>query len=127
MARIAIVVMNEHRIARIAKKCAQKKRETEEHARRQAILKKKQAQERKKYLAALAGKEDETWRQVNTLITGKRPADYDEAVQLLRDLKELVKGKSDKVLFQERLNNLCQEHRRKYSLIKRLKDSGLMV
>ncbi|HHB75672.1 MAG TPA: hypothetical protein ENK84_03900 [Desulfobulbus sp.] len=103
------------------------KREAEEHARRQAILKKEQARKRKKYLAGLAGKEDVLWSQVNTLIAGKRPADYDQAVRLLLDLKELAKGKSDRVLFLERLDNLCREHRRKYSLIKRLKDSGFRV
>jgi len=104
-----------------------KKREAEEHARRQAILKKQQAQERKKYLAGLAGKEDDLWRRITTLIAGKRPADYDQAVQLLLDLKELAKSKSDKGLFRERLDNLCREHRRKYSLIKRLKDAGFSV
>jgi len=103
-----------------------KKREAEEHARRQAILKKQQAQERKKYLAGLAGKEDEIWRQINSLISGKRPADYDRAVQLLLDLKELAKGKSAKTMFQAGLNELCQEHRRKYSLIKRLNDAGFI-
>ncbi len=104
-----------------------KKREAEEHARRKAILKKQQAQERKKYLAGLAGKEDEIWRQINSLISGKRAADYDRALQLLLDLKELARSKSEKTMFQAGLNELCQEHRRKYSLIKRLNDAGFRV
>ncbi len=103
-----------------------KKREAEEHARRQAILKKQQAQERKKYLAGLTGKEDEVWRQVNSLISGKRAADYDRAVQLLLDLKELARGKSEKTMFQTGLTELCQEHRRKYSLMNRLQEAGLV-
>ncbi len=115
-------------LSKQAEDCAEerKRREAEEHARRQAILKKKQAQERKKYLAGLVGKEDEIWRQVNSLISGKRPANYDRAVQLLLDLKDLARGKSEKTMFQAGLNELCQEHKRKYSFMNRLQDAGLI-
>lgn len=111
-----------------AESCAREreKREAEEYARKQATLKKEQARERKKYLAGLTGKESDLWHQITTLIAGKRPADYDQSVRLLLDLKELAKTRSDQALFRIKVNKLCQEHRRKYSLIKRLRNSGLI-
>ncbi|MGH8654762.1 MAG: hypothetical protein ACREYE_22505 [Gammaproteobacteria bacterium] len=40
-------------------------------------------------LNELARREPETWRKVDLLIATKKPGDYDEAVKLLRDLRDL--------------------------------------
>ncbi|NOR23322.1 MAG: hypothetical protein GQ542_02830, partial [Desulforhopalus sp.] len=94
-------------------------------ARKQALLKKQNAARRKKYLENLAGLEDELWLNVNALVSGKRPGDYDQALQLLLDLGELATNRSEKSLFNSRLDKLRWEHRRKYSMMKRLDKAGL--
>ncbi len=90
-------------------------------------MKKQQALERKKYLAGLAGREEELWRQIQSLVAGKRPTDYDQAVQLLLNLRDLAQGRSEKAAFQQKLALLAEEHRRKYSFIKKLNTSGFSV
>lgn len=107
--------------------CAKERleRETQEHARKQALLKKQNAARRKEYLESLAGREDELWLEVNALVSGKRPVDYNQALQLLLDLGELATNRSEKSLFNSRLEKLRWEHRRKYSMMKRLDKAGL--
>lgn len=90
-------------------------REALEHDRKQALLKKQN----------IAGREDELWLEVNALVSGKRPADYNQALQLLLDLRELATKKSEKPLFNSRLEKLRREHRRKSSMMKRLDNAGL--
>ena len=102
-------------------------RDAEEQARKQALLKKQQAHERKKYLTGLYGRETELWRQIQSLVAGKRSADYEQAVQLLLDLRDLAQGRSEKEVFQQKLALLAQEHRRKYSFIKKLAKAGFRV
>jgi hypothetical protein len=101
------------------------KREAQEHARKLAVLKKQNAARRKKYLESLAGCEEELWLKVNALISGRRPGDYDQALQLLLDLGELVTKRSEKLLFNSRLEKLRREHQRKSSMMKRLDEAGL--
>ncbi len=100
-------------------------KEAQEHARQEALLKKGNAARRTKYLESLAGREDELWPKINELVSGKRPVDYDQALQLLLDLGEIAKTRSAKQVFNSRLEKLRWEHRRKSSLLKRLDKAGL--
>jgi len=85
----------------------------------------RQAAERAKCLDALEGREAQTWDQVDALIATKRPTDYDQAVTLLTDLRDLANRKNGATAFQERLRNLCARHAAKSSLLRRLRAAKL--
>lgn len=78
------------------------------------------AQARARYLDELAPRQEETWRRIESLIDTKRPAEYDQAVQLLRDLRDLGGRMQSEPTFADRLADLRTRHARKPSLIERL-------
>lgn len=80
---------------------------------------------RERYLAGLAQQEDQVWKKIDDLIATKQPARYDEAVQLLVDLRDVAvqQGRTDH--FQKRSLQLCQQHANKPSLLRRMKQAGL--
>jgi hypothetical protein len=98
-----------------AKKAAEEKARREREA---AIL-------REKHLDQIEGREPELWNEVENLISTKQPKNYDSAVDLLVDLRDLAarKGKTDDL--QARLNAIRVAHVRKPSLIERLRKAGL--
>ena len=55
----------------------------------------------------------------------KRPTDYDQAVQLLRDLHDLSRRAGWTETFAERLGSLRERHAKKVSLLERLERAGL--
>jgi len=66
-----------------------RRKEAERQWRARARREREAAAVREKYLAGLAQHEPEVWARVNALIATKRPGDYDQAVQLLKDLSDL--------------------------------------
>ncbi len=78
-----------------------------------------------KRLKALALREEPTWQQVHTLIEQRKPAQYEEAVRLLKDLQAVGvrKGRSD--AFDQRVRQLRAQHPQKVSLLQRLDRLGL--
>jgi hypothetical protein len=99
--------------------------EAEKKARAAAALAKRKAAKRAKYLDDLAPRQAEVWRQVETLIEAKRPKEYDEAVQLLVDLRDLAErdGHGDEVA--RRIGELRGRHVKKPALLKRLDQANL--
>lgn len=97
-----------------AKKVAEEKARREREA---AIL-------RAKHLDKIAGREPELWNEVENLISTKQPKNYDSAVELLVDLRDLAarKGKTDD--FRSRIEAIHMAHARKPSLIERLRKAG---
>jgi hypothetical protein len=97
--------------------------EQRERARQQREREKAAAQDRR--LQALKGKDAASRRQVEALIDTKKPAEYDEAVALLLDLRELAQreGRGDE--FAGQMRQLRQRHARKVTLIERLDKAGL--
>jgi hypothetical protein len=75
---------------------------------------------RARQLDGLAAREADAWREVEGLVESRRPAAYDQAVVLLRDLREIsdTTGRSPK--FKSLVNGLRQRHRAKVSFLKRL-------
>jgi hypothetical protein len=59
-------------------------------ARQQSIRDQRAAVAREKYLAELAARESATWDRIEKLMGTKQPAKYDEAVQLLCDLRDVA-------------------------------------
>ncbi len=82
-------------------------------------------QARQRRLDELAADEPGAWQQVATLIDIKRPREYDIAVQLLVDLRELSDRDGRATSFRQRLVELRARHARKPSLLQRLDLVGL--
>jgi hypothetical protein len=104
----------------------EKSRKTaEQAARERARREREQAEARAQYLDQLAGREPATWREVEQLIDTKRPKDYDRAVTLLVDLRDLAgrSGRTDEAA--KRIRELRQRHANKPSLLQRFEAKKL--
>jgi len=97
----------------------------EQKTKEKARKEKEAAIAREKYLNGLAGKENEIWKKVDSLILTKKPKGYDEAVRLLVDLKDLDKKNNAASLFKSKLMAIRENHARKPSLIRRIDSAGL--
>jgi hypothetical protein len=100
-----------HQVARRREARARARRERQEQVARD------------RYLASLCKRERQAWQQVDTLIDTKRPRDYDAAVTLLSDLRD-VSGQKRSGQFAQRISELREAHATKPSLLARLKDAG---
>ncbi|HIJ41317.1 MAG TPA: hypothetical protein HPP90_09605 [Deltaproteobacteria bacterium] len=101
------------------------RRSAEKRAKEKARKARESAVIREKYLNELVKREDQVWKQVDELIGTKHQSDYDSAVQLLVDLRDVgIKRKNEKP-FQEKLHRIREVHSRKPSFMERLKKAGL--
>lgn len=76
---------------------------------------------RERRLTALRAEGEGSWRRIAALVATKKPGEYDRAVDLLLDLRDVC-AKED---FSRRIGGLRDEHRRKPSLMDRLDQAGL--
>ena len=97
----------------------------EQKAKAQARKKREKAIAREKYLNELAQREEKIQKAIETLIGTRRPSDYDEAVTLLVDLRDLNKKKNKEEVFEHKLRGIYEKHRRKSSFVRRLIKAGL--
>jgi hypothetical protein len=105
-------------------------REQQESARRaeeQTRREQQRRQARELHLNRLAQDLEAAWDRVETSIGTKKPREYDQAVDLLRDLHALAIRDEHADAFTQRLTHLRERHQGKPSLIKRLNDAGLMA
>ncbi|MFF4992565.1 hypothetical protein ACFY19_35700 [Streptosporangium saharense] len=105
-----------------------KERLREERLRRERERVRRERQEelaRERRLDELAGSPDEAWRRVESLVGTRKPREYGQAVELLRDLWALARREDDLGVFTGRLVLLRERHRGKSSLIRRLDEAGL--
>ena len=100
---------------------AEAKEAAEEKARRS----REAALARERYLDDLAGREAKVWSEIDQLIATKSPKNYDKAVQLLKDLRELSLRKKTEAGFGSRIEGLHATHALKPSFLKRLQAAGL--
>jgi len=100
-------------------------KEAEIRAREKAKREREEAERRKKYLEAIAGKEEEIWLKVGKLIASKNPKRYDDAVSLLQDLRDVAGMTGQTSEFSSRMESLCHEHSRKSALLERFRKAGL--
>ena len=77
-------------------------------------------------LHALAGREQGAWREVDGLIQQSQAQAYEEAVQLLRNLRELAEYQNRRPAFEGRLAILCDQYDRRHALMRRLREAGLI-
>lgn len=105
--------------------------EAERRAREQARADQERAAARAAHLATLVGREDELWGRVEALIETRRQDDYDAAVRLLADLRDLdrrgpaTSPTTSPGSFSTRLLQFRARHARKPSLISRLDRADL--
>jgi hypothetical protein len=77
------------------------------------------------YLNGLIGQEDELWGQVEAAIKTRLPKEYDRAVELLKDLRDLAERDGATAAVVKGLRELRERHRAKPTLIQRLDRAGL--
>jgi len=97
----------------------------EQKAIEKAQKEKEAAIAREKYLNDLSKKEHKIWKKVDALVLTKKPKDYDEAVRLLVDLRDLGKRNKKSSQFKAKLKEIRTEHNRKPSLMSRIDSAGL--
>ena len=110
-----------------AEAIAERRRKTarERAAREGAARERKEQAARVRYLTHLAKRERRAWQRVDALIRSKRPADYDAAVKLLVDLRDVSGRKRRDAAFTQRIGVLRSAHAKKPSLLARLTKAGL--
>jgi hypothetical protein len=98
--------------------------ETDKRAKEKACREREAAIAREKHLDSLVGHESRLWAKVGSLISTKQPKNYDQAVRVLLDLRELdfrTQGGD----FHRHLEVLRQAHAHKPSFLLRLEKAGL--
>jgi hypothetical protein len=80
---------------------------------------------RTRYLRNLAKREPAAWRHVDDLIATRRPAEYDQVVKLLADLRELGVLEKRVAAVDAQIRRLREQHAKKDSLLARLRRAGL--
>lgn len=78
-------------------------------------------------LEALTDKASRLWKEVDTLIARKQIKAYDEAIEILVELKEVAEYKGTQSAFQEKINKLHETHSRLPGLRWRMDSNGLKV
>ncbi len=105
--------------ARNALTAEKSRKAAEKAAGERARRERAQAEARVRYLEELAGREPAAWREVEQLIATKRPNDYDRAVSLLVDLRDLAARAGWTEATAKRIREIRQRHANKPSLLKR--------
>jgi hypothetical protein len=80
---------------------------------------------RSRYLDQLGKREEGTWNRIAAHIQKRQPNEYDKAVNLLIDLRDLALRQGRVAAFQSALAELRQEHAAKESLLRRLAKAEL--
>ncbi|GHJ17752.1 hypothetical protein [Micromonospora sp. AKA38] len=101
------------------------RRDAEQHERDRIRRERSAAAARQRHLDTLAVDQPAAWQRVAELIATKKPREYDTAVQLLVDLRDLAERDGDSTSFRSRLAELRTVHARKPSLLERLNRTGL--
>jgi hypothetical protein len=101
------------------------RREAQRKATEQEKRERERTAARVKYLDKLAGREAQTWEQVDALVQTKQPNNYDRAVSHVVDLRDLAVRRCQQVHFDAALERLRVNHRAKPTFLRRLSDAAL--
>jgi hypothetical protein len=110
-----------------ARAAERRRREAARQAAERARREREEAAARAAHLDGLVGREEELWTRVDALVDTTRPREYDSAVELLRDLRDLAARRDGADAFAERLDRLRQRCAKRLSLLERLDRAGLTV
>jgi hypothetical protein len=112
-------------VAADTRKEEQRRANAERAAREKTQRERLEALARTRYLRNLAKREPAAWRRVDDLIATRRPAEYDQAVKLLADLRELGALENRVAAVDAQIRRLREQHAKKESLLARLRRAGL--
>ena len=98
--------------------------EADKRAKEKARQERQAATARAMHLDGLAGREKKLWTEVHTLVATKLPKNYDQAVKILLDLRDLA-ARDNGNNFGINIEALRQTHARKPSFMERLKKARL--
>jgi hypothetical protein len=104
---------------------ARRRAEAERAAQEQAQKQREAATRRATYLQGLQGREEQMWQQVESLVRTTKQAEYDRAVTVLVDLRDLAGLTGQQDAFAVRLGRLREQHAGKPSFIRRLEKANL--
>lgn len=91
-----------------------------EAKRQQAERARKAAQARARHLDTLVGHEEELWQQVEQAIEAKQTKEYDRAVKLLKDLRDLARHTGTTSEMMRRVRDLRERYRKRSALMRLL-------
>ena len=94
-------------------------------AKERARREREAATARDRHLSELAGTEAWLWKRVDALIATKQAKQYDIALQVLKDLRDLGYRDDGGTEFTRRLSALRAAHARKPTLVARLESAGM--
>lgn len=98
--------------------------EAETRAKEKARREREAAIAREKHLDSVVGREGKLWTEVDSFVATKQPKNYDQAVKILVDLRDLAaRGKGGD--FGLRIEALRRAQSKKPSFIERLRKAGL--
>lgn len=117
--------VGELRAAAAARAAERRRREAQRRAAERARRQQEEAAARARYLDGLVGRADELWARVDALVETKRPKEYDQAVGLVRDLRDLAARGDGAETFTASLARLRQRCAKRPSLLERLDRAGL--
>jgi hypothetical protein len=100
------------------------RRQAAAEARKRAEQERQAAAQRKQYLASLVAQEPRLWQDIAALLSTTQPTKYDEAVRLLRDLRDLATDRGHIAQWEARLEEFRQRYARKPSLMQRFDKAG---
>lgn len=103
---------------------ARRRIESEKRAQEKAQREREAAIARQKHLDRLAGRVEELWGEVDSLVATRQPKNYDRAVKILIDLRDLA-ARGTGGDFGPRIESLCWAQAKKPSFIERLRKAGL--
>ncbi len=101
------------------------RREAQRKARKRAEQERKAERERQKRLDALESKEDGAWQRARALAEEGRAQPYEEAVALIRDLRDLAERQGTGEAFERRVAEFRSLFEQRAALIRRLNDAGM--
>ncbi|MDN3522014.1 hypothetical protein [Halomonas ramblicola] len=97
-----------------------------EKARREAEQAAAEAKQRRERLAQVARLGERAWQEALSQIGRRQPKGYEMAAGLLADLRELAIERGEQAAFEERLDRIVAEHRRKGRFLEQLQRLGLL-
>lgn len=97
-----------------------------EKARREAEQVAAQEQQRRERMAQVARLGERAWQEALSQIGRRQPQGYEMAAGLLADLRELAIERGEQTAFEERLDRIVAEHRRKGRFLEQLQRFGLL-
>jgi len=116
-----------HLLAAAERRAHARQRKEEKQAERERARHEREAQRaRERYLKDLAKREAEVWLKIDRLIMTKQPKNYDEAVTLLNDLRDLGRRDGKTNAFAVRIRQIHAQHQAKPTFIRRLRNAGLL-